>query len=121
VNWFIATLGGSLNWSAWFYGIVQAVIKGGATSASAGISVIVVDPDHFNLQTGKFWAVMGTSFVVGAATNFFSFLQNNPVPTQKTQTTMQTTTTTPSGVVTKTAMQQEITKPIVPPPAEPKP
>jgi hypothetical protein len=109
MNWLLRSVGGALNWGPWVYGLAQGVIKGGATAASTGIAVIVADPKDFNIGAGKFWLVVGTAFMIGAATNFFSFLQNNPLPGMRQQT--ETTRTETSGAVTTSKQTTEITIP----------
>ncbi len=82
-----------MDWSGWLLGLWAAIVGGGATAASGAIAVISVDPRDFNLETQKFWKVTAMMFTVGAATNFLSFLKQNPAPKIISKTTTTVTST----------------------------
>jgi len=66
-----------MNWSAWFYGLVYAVLS----SAGGAIAVVIVEPTTFNLDAGlipllKVMAVFGIL-------SFGNYLKNTPPPPAK--------------------------------------
>ena len=102
-----------LDWSAWILGLWAAVIGGGSTAASGAIAVISVDPKDFNLETTKFWKVTATMFAIGAATNFLSYLKQNPAPTIISKASSTTTLTgTGAGQVLHVESTKETSTPV---------
>jgi hypothetical protein len=69
-----------MNWKLWLKGLISAVI-GGAANA---VTVMIVAPDQFNLQTGlpKLGAVCLVSAIVAAAL----YLKQSPLPNGGTPT-----------------------------------
>lgn len=68
------------DWSNWLYGLWKSAIGGGAQAAYSAITLIVVDPTDFNLQTSKFWAVVGAMFLYGAVKDMLKFLEKQSAP-----------------------------------------
>lgn len=66
-----------MNTLNWFKGLIAAIIGGAANS----VTVMIVDPETFNLDTGlpKLGAVAAISGVVAAA----NFLKQSPIPNGK--------------------------------------
>ncbi len=98
-----------LDWGSWVYGIWAAIIGGGSTAASGAIAVISIDPKDFNLETTKFWKVTVAMFAIGAATNFLSYLKQNPAPTIISKAS---STTTLTGIGAGQVLHVESTKEI---------
>ncbi len=102
-----------MDWSGWLLGLWAAIVGGGATAASGAIAVISVDPRDFNLETQKFWKVTAMMFTVGAATNFLSFLKQNPAPKIISKASSTTTLTgTGAGQVLHVESTKEISTPV---------
>lgn len=66
-------------WTHWLKGLVAAVIGG----ASNSITLIIVNPEHFNLQAGlkNLLTVAGTSAILSAA----MYLKKSPLPNVTTE------------------------------------
>lgn len=65
-------------WKLWLKGLIGAIINGAASS----ITVVIIDPQQFNLFDGgalKLGAVALVSAIFGAA----SYLKQSPVPGDK--------------------------------------
>lgn len=77
------------NVRAWIYGLFAAMIGGGASAVSSGVSGMVVAPETFNLSggLGKTLKLMGATAVVGAATHVVTYLKQSPVPPPGDDTT----------------------------------
>lgn len=63
-----------MNWNKWLKGLVSAVI-GGAANA---ITVMIVDPQAFNLQEGA--GKLGTVALVSAIVAAAMYLKQSPLP-----------------------------------------
>lgn len=108
--------GRSLDVGTWSYGLLGAFIQGGSSAISAGIGVSLLDPKDWNLGIGKFYALMGTVFLISGGLKAAAFLSGNPLPSVKqVERTIQTTTpatpTTPKVVETVTEKHLEPLKP----------
>lgn len=79
--------GKSLDVGTWSYGLLAAFIQGGSSAISAGIGVSVLDPKDWNLGVGKFYALMGTVFLISGGLKVATYLSGNPLPTVRTITT----------------------------------
>ena len=78
-------------WQNWAKGLIAAIIGGTATT----ITVVILDPLKFNLQTGlsNLLQVMAVSAIINGA----FYLKDHPVPdavTEVKETTTKTTTVT---------------------------
>ena len=62
------------NWQKWLKGLISAIIGGAANS----VTVMAVEPDTFNLDTGL--SKVGTVAVVGAGLAAAMYLKQAPVP-----------------------------------------
>lgn len=62
------------NWKHWLYGAVSAAVG----AAAGGISVVVVDPNDFNLSTGL--AKLGKVCLVNALVALGMYLKQKPLP-----------------------------------------
>ena len=72
-----------LDWGAWAYGLLHAVVGGGANAVVSALSVSIADPKDFAIGSGKFLSVVGTSFLIGCTISFFMFLKQDPTPPMK--------------------------------------
>ena len=98
---------GCLDFGQWAYGLLAAFIGGGAGAFSGGLAAILVDPVDFNIFTGKFWALVGTTFVISGLTPFFAYLHSKPLPEIKTIVrTVETTETAKKPPVVVTTVQE---------------
>ncbi len=110
---YIKSFWNELDWGSWIYGMWAAIVGGGSTAASGAIAVISVDPKDFNLETAKFWKVTCVMFTIGAATNFLSFLKQNPAPAIISRTTTKVTQTEDEHGATATiTTKQETSTPV---------
>ena len=74
----------NLDWDDWLYGMWVAVATGASGSVLAGLFVNTVVP---NVSKGQFWMLLGGFFVLGAAKDFFLYINKNPAPKRTTITT----------------------------------
>lgn len=72
------------SWGIWLHGLLAAFIGGGSGAVSAGFSVSMVDPDHFNTGNGLHQLVhtMWLTFIVSGLLTTFAYLKQSPVPRQ---------------------------------------
>jgi len=101
-----------LAWDQWLYGLLFAVIGGGAGSVSAAIGVNIVDPKDWNVtdHPAHLLYLMGVCFCVNGFIAFFGYLKQKPLPDVETVTTTQTVDVQPTsagGVKATTTTQQE--------------
>ena len=63
-----------MNWSAWFYGLLSAVMS----SAGGAVAIVIVDPVTFNLNTGlvPLLKVMAVFAIIA----FGNYIKNTPPP-----------------------------------------
>jgi len=82
-----------LLWRKWAYGLMAAIIGGGAGSVTAAFSAIVIDPTSFNVHggLGHVLELMGTTFLVSGILHASGYLAQSPLPAE---TTVDTTTVT---------------------------
>jgi len=71
-----------LNWSAWFYGSVGAMIGGGSSAVVSSFTAIALTPAQYNLHdqftpTMKLFAVC---FIVNGIVSLCLWLKQRPVP-----------------------------------------
>lgn len=87
----------------WIYGLVAAVVGGGANAAVGGFAINTADPAHFNAQHSDLYGVVFKMFLTSAVMSFFMYLKQNPVPhiTSETTLTVKTTTATVTQTETK--------------------
>src|SRR6185437_15035580 len=66
----------------WILGGIGALISGGAGAIGVGFGTVVVDPEHFNLNTGliHLMEVMGVTFLISGIVSMAKYLQIHPVP-----------------------------------------
>lgn len=89
--------GKTLDVGTWSYGLLAAFIQGGSSAISAGIGVSILDPKDWNLGVGKFYALMGTVFVISGGLKAAAFLSSSPLPSVKEVTRMTQTVTGSTG------------------------
>lgn len=92
---------GVLDWSKWLYGLVSAIIGGGAGAATAGVSANLVVPGLKPFQT---LSIMGMTFAVSGAIAGLAYLHQQPLPsvTSTEKTSVVSTSATGQVVATKT-------------------
>ena len=88
---------GSLDWSKWLYGLISAIIGGGAGAATAGFSANMVVP---NLNTTQTLSIMGMTFAVSGAIAGLAYLHQEPLPSVTVAKVTETVKADASGVVT---------------------
>lgn len=88
---------GNLDWSKWLYGLVSAIIGGGAGAATAGVGANLVVP---NLHASQTLAIMGMTFAVSGAIAGLAYLHQQPLPAVTVEKTTKTMTATPAGELT---------------------
>lgn len=69
-------------WRQWLRSLVAAIVGGGSSAVSSGIATIVIAPEKFSptTQLKSFSELIATTFLIGAASHLFAFLQKSPVP-----------------------------------------
>ena len=78
---------GHFDWGNWLYGLLTAVITGGANAVVGGVSLNLVDPSHFNAQNADLYKVVWTLFLANGTMSFFLFLKQQPLPKLVERTT----------------------------------
>lgn len=63
-----------MNWTAWAYGLLSAVLS----SAGGAFALVIVDPATFNLQNG--WRSLVNAAGVMAIIAFGNYLKTTPPP-----------------------------------------
>lgn len=63
-----------MNWSAWLYGLVSAVLS----SAGGAVAIVIVEPNTFNLSTGLV-PLLNVMAVFGILA-FGNYIKNSPPP-----------------------------------------
>jgi hypothetical protein len=109
---------GNLNWGAWFYGLIAAVIGGGAGSVVSVVGTAIVIPGSVGLSGDAGWTslkLMGVTFVVHAGVAMFLYLSKSPLPQVEVQ--VQTTKTTGIGTGTIEQTKTTVTGAVDEPPA----
>src|SRR4051812_28333217 len=101
----------NLDWGSWVYGMLWGAIGGGASAVVSGVTVALNDPKDYGIGSGKFIGLVVTVFIANAAMSMFLYLKQNPLPTMKTVTTVQTVEKqqNPPVVVTTTVQQTKVT------------
>lgn len=70
-----------LDIGTWLYGLVGDMVRGGATSVTAGVTVAAIDPGgDFTLGRARSFELMGAVFAVHAVLALMKYLQDNPLP-----------------------------------------
>ena len=92
-----------LDFEGWLYGLVAALIGGGASAVSGGIAVTMIDPKDFG-ASWKTIQLMGVTFLISGMMNAFYYLKDSPVPKRITETTQ--TTTTSQVIETKETVKE---------------
>lgn len=96
-----------LAWGGWLYGLVAAVVAGGAGAIGTGVAQSIVDPTHADIR--HLLLLMGTSFIITGLLSGAGFLAKSPLPQVETATT--TTSVQPQGegvkITSKTTTTQE--------------
>jgi hypothetical protein len=90
----------NMDWSNWLEGILAALIGGGSSAIVSGVTINLVDPNHFNPMHKGFYILIGAMFLSNGLLNMFAYLKQNPLPTVKTVTDSVKRTTDPTGSVT---------------------
>lgn len=80
------------DWENWLYGLLTAVITGGANAVVGGVSLNLVDPNHFNAQNADLYKVVWTLFLANGTMSFFLFLKQTPLPPKLVEKTTETHT-----------------------------
>lgn len=77
----------------WLYGMISAVISGGASAVTASVTVAVIDPDKFSPvnQVYHFIELAGAVFVMNGFMSWMAYLKQNPLPDEPTGNTEQIT------------------------------
>ena len=106
----------NLNWGAWLYGLVAAVIGGGAGSVISVIGTAIVIPGSVGLSGNAGWTalkLMGVTFLVHGGVAMFLYLSKSPLPAPVVQVEKTLTTGVGTGTVqtTKTTVTSAVTEP----------
>ncbi len=83
---------GELDFSDWLYGLWSAFISGGAGAVVSGFAITLNDPEHFNLESHRFYSVVATAFIASGVLSGMNFLRTKPAPERRTvETTIKKT------------------------------
>ena len=72
-----------LDWSQWLYGLVAALIGGGASAVTAAFSAMVLTPGQYSVSGTAGWnslKLMGLTFIVSGIIAAFAYLKQSPLP-----------------------------------------
>lgn len=74
-----------LNWKNWIYGLLAAIIGGGASAVVAAFSASMIAPGQFNLtdHIGNFFKLAGTTFAINGFMSAMFYLKQSPLPPEK--------------------------------------
>jgi hypothetical protein len=64
----------------WLYGLIAAVVGGGANAVVGSVAMNMVDPQHFAAGSADFYKLIGTLFGANALISFFMYLKQAPLP-----------------------------------------
>lgn len=64
----------------WIYGLLAAIIGGGANAVVGGATINMIDPHHFNAQTYDFYKLVFAMFLANACISMFMYLKQKPLP-----------------------------------------
>lgn len=113
--------GRGFNTADWIYGLMAAFVSGGASAVTSGITVTAMDPADFNLQTGRFYTLVGALFAVNGLMGAMMFLKQKPLPDVKiVETVVQKTEMAGSPPVPVMTKVTETRAEQLPPPEKPK-
>lgn len=90
-----------LDWAHWTYGLVAALIGGGAGSVTSAIGASMLAPGQFGVGGTQGWntlKLMVITFAINGAIATFAFLKQSPLPSQLatvTETKTETISLTP--------------------------
>lgn len=75
-------MGRRIQWRAWLWGIVAAVVGGAANGVITGFAAIGIDPQHFNLAAGLSHTlkIAGVASGLSALLGLAFFLKQSPLP-----------------------------------------
>ena len=111
----------NLNWGAWLYGLVAAVIGGGAGSVISVVGTAIVIPGSVGLSGSAGWTtlkLMGVTFIVHGGVAMFLYLSKSPLPALE-QIEVQRTKTTGIGTNTIEQTKTTVTSSVPVPPSVP--
>jgi hypothetical protein len=91
-----------LDFLGWIYGLLSAVIGGGASSVTAAVAASIIKPDDFALAGAASIKLMMSCFMINAVISMFLYLKQSPLPK-----ILESSTTTTDSVTTI----HEVTKP----------
>ena len=88
-----------LDWDKWIYGLVAAIVTGGASAVAGGFGASAIAPGQFNLAGGdpswNMLKLMALMFIVNGIAGAAAYLKQSPLPAiEATVTTTQTTDVT---------------------------
>ena len=101
---------GTIDWTNWVRGLAAASIGGGAGAVTSGFGNIIVDPNDFNIHSGKLYQVMAACFLINGLLAMMAFLHAQPIPALVARS--ESTRTEPDGTVT--VKHKEVTVPAPP-------
>jgi hypothetical protein len=84
-----------LDFWGWIYGLLSAVIGGGASSVTAAIAASIIKPQDFALAGAASIKLMLSVFAINALISLFLYLKQSPLPK-----IVDSTTTTDSTTIT---------------------
>lgn len=100
-----------LNWAPWLYGLLAALIGGGASALVTMVGVNVIDPKDWNFadHPAHMLELMVFCFIFNGIITAAGYLKNSPLPQVETMT--QSTNIQPVGdgvkIETKTTTEQK--------------
>lgn len=103
-----------LDWASWIYGLLAALITGGASAITAGFVAPALAPGQFNYSGDAGWTtlkLMLIMFIVNGLIGAMAYLQKSPLPAIEPSTTTSVAVTTQPGAPPKVTTIVSETKP----------
>jgi hypothetical protein len=69
-----------LDFRGWVYGLLSAIIGGGAGSVTAAIAASIIKPQDFALANAASFKLMFSVFGINALISMFMYLKQSPLP-----------------------------------------
>ena len=103
---------GRFAWELWLYGLISGIISGGAGSVLAAFGAMGLSPNEFNPATGKFYALLGITFMGGGILAGLNYLHQQALPPLVTTTTTESIGVPgqPPALVSRTVEQVEVSE-----------
>ena len=69
-----------LDFMGWIYGLLSAIIGGGAGAVTAAVAAAIIKPQDFAFADASSLKLMFWVFIVNGTLNMFYYLKQSPLP-----------------------------------------